>query len=131
MIIKYEFATETISVDVDDEWANILIDLDRVEYNNNHAETRRHCSLDEYDADSNLVPSKTNIEKEYMDREDNERLLAAIEKLEPRQRKLIKDYYFKHMGLEVIAKNEGVSFQAVSQAIHRAEKKLKKLLSDR
>ena len=62
MKIKYEFATETISVDVDDEWANILIDLDRVEYNNDHAETRRHCSLDEYDADGNLVASGVNIE---------------------------------------------------------------------
>ena len=62
MKIKYEFATETISVDIDDEWANILIDLDRVEYNNDHAETRRHCSLDEYDADGNLVASGVNIE---------------------------------------------------------------------
>lgn len=34
MKIKYEFATSFISVDVDDEWTNILIDLDRVEYNN-------------------------------------------------------------------------------------------------
>ena len=102
MKIKYEFATETISVDVDDEWANILIDLDRVEYNNDHAETRRHCSLDEYDADGNLVASGVNIENEYLAREDRERLHAAIEALEPRQRQLIKSYYFKHMGLEDI-----------------------------
>ena len=131
MKIKYEFATETISVDVDDEWANILIDLDRVEYNNDHAETRRHCSLDEYDADGNLVASGVNIENEYLAREDRERLHAAIEALEPRQRQLMKSYYFKHMGLEDIARDEGISFQAVSQAIHRAEKRLKKILSDR
>ena len=116
MKIKYELATETISVDVDDEWANILIDLDRVEYNNDHAETRRHCSLDEYDADGNLVASGVNIENEYLAREDRERLHAAIEALEPRQRQLIKSYYFKHMGLEDIARDEGISFQAVSQA---------------
>ena len=131
MIIKCEVATQTISVDVDEEWANIIIDLDRGEYNNDHTETRRHCSLDVYDVDGNYVASPSDIEAEYLDREDSERLHAAIEQLEPRQRQLINNYYFKHMGLEDIAETEGVSFQAISQAIHRAEKKLKKLLSDR
>lgn len=131
MIIKYEFATETISVDVDEEWANIIIDLDRGEYNNDHTETRRHCSLDVYDVDDSYVASTADIEAEYLQHEDSERLHAAIKRLEPRQRQLINNYYFKHMGLEDMAEIEGVSFQAISQAIHRAEKKLKKLLSDR
>lgn len=45
MKIKYEFANETVEIEVDEEWGNLLIDLDRQEYNNDHAETRRHCSL--------------------------------------------------------------------------------------
>ena len=60
MKIKYEFATETVEIEVSEEWANILIDLDRQEYNN-HKETRRHCSLDAYNLDDSLLPSDADI----------------------------------------------------------------------
>ena len=44
---QYKFATdEVITIEISDEWADILEELDRKEYNNDHAETRRHVSLD-------------------------------------------------------------------------------------
>lgn len=46
MKIKYQFATETVEIEVSDDWGNLVIDLDRQEYNNDHKETRRHVSLD-------------------------------------------------------------------------------------
>lgn len=46
MKIKYEFATETVEVDVSAEMYALHMELNRVEYNNNHRETRRHVSLD-------------------------------------------------------------------------------------
>ena len=46
MKIRYSFVNETISIDVPDDWGEILIDLDRQEYNNDHKETRRHYSLE-------------------------------------------------------------------------------------
>ena len=36
MKIQYKFVNETISIDVPDDWGEILIDLDRQEYNNDH-----------------------------------------------------------------------------------------------
>ena len=36
MKIQYKFVNETISIDVSDDWGEILIDLDRLEYNNDH-----------------------------------------------------------------------------------------------
>ena len=33
MKIKYAFADETVEIEVSEEWGNILIDLDRQEYN--------------------------------------------------------------------------------------------------
>lgn len=44
MKIKYQFATETVEIEVADDWGNLVIDLDRQEYNNDHTETRRHVS---------------------------------------------------------------------------------------
>ena len=43
---KYEFVTEAVEVEISEEWAAVLYELDRREYNNNHTETRRHISLD-------------------------------------------------------------------------------------
>ena len=44
---QYKFATdEVITIEISDEWTDILEELDRKEYNNDHAETRRHVSLD-------------------------------------------------------------------------------------
>ena len=51
MKIKYEFVTGAVEVEVTDDWGTILVDLDRQEYNINHKETRRHCSLDAYNLD--------------------------------------------------------------------------------
>ena len=44
---KYEFATENREIEISEEWMAVLAELDRREYNNNHAETRRHVSLDD------------------------------------------------------------------------------------
>ena len=46
MKIKYEFATETVEIEVTDDWGAIVVDLDRQDYNTDHKETRRHCSLE-------------------------------------------------------------------------------------
>ena len=43
---EYSFSNESEIIEVSDEWADILEELDRIEYNNDHAETRRHVSLD-------------------------------------------------------------------------------------
>ncbi len=36
---------------ISEEWIRILEELDRIDYNSNQTETRRHCSLDAYDPD--------------------------------------------------------------------------------
>ena len=46
MKIKYEFADGDVDVDVPNEWASILVELDRMERNNDKKERRRHYSLD-------------------------------------------------------------------------------------
>ncbi len=95
MKIKYEFATETVEVEVTDDWGSILVDLDRQEYNINHKETRRHCSLDAYNLDNTLFPSDVDVLRDILKAEDDERLHNAIAKLEPRQQKLIWQMFFE------------------------------------
>lgn len=63
MKITYEFATETVEIEVSEDWANLVIDLDRQEYNNNHAETRRHVS---YETENSQLRTKPISEKTFL-----------------------------------------------------------------
>lgn len=128
MKIKYEFATETVEVEVSDELGSIIVDLDRQEYNINHKETRRHCSLEAFDLDGNLLPSKDDVEMEFIRSEENDKLYDAITQLNPRQQKLIKAIYFEDRKVTDLATEEGVHWTAITHAVERALKKLEKLL---
>ena len=129
MKIKYEFADETIEIEVDENWGAVLIELDRQEYNNDHAETRRHCSLEEYNLDGNFVSNGGDVEDAFLISEDNKKLYAAIKKLEPRQQYLIEQVYFLGRKQVDLAAEEGVSHVAITYALQRAVKKLKKFLA--
>lgn len=129
MKIKYEFATETIELEVSEEWTNILIDLDRQEYNVNHKETRRHCSLEAYNLDDNLLASELNVEAEVLKEDKRRELMEAIEKLSPDQRELIQAIFFEGISVSEYARRKGVSQPAVTQRKDTVLKTLKKFLS--
>lgn len=129
MKIKYAFSTETIEVEISEKDANIIIDLDRQEYNVNHKETRRHCSLDAFNLDDALFPSDDNVEAEVAAKDEKRRLYAAIAKLSPRQQYLIRQVYFEGRKYTDIAREEGVDRTAISHATDRALKRLKKFLA--
>ena len=124
----YETNTEAVEIEVDEKWGNIILDLDRQEYNVNHRETRRHCSFDLFSREGCEIPSNTNVLQEILRAEEIDNLYKALRKLEPRQRRLIEQHYFCDISQTKIAEQEGVSPQAVHQSIERAIKKLKKLL---
>ena len=129
MKIKYEFADETVEIEVDDTWGAVLVELDRQEYNNRQAETRRHCSFEACDQDSNQIPSDEDLPSNFEITEKNRKLYLAIKKLEPRQQYLIEQVYFLRRKQKDIAAEEGVSCAAICRALKRAENKLKKFLS--
>jgi len=129
MKIKYEFNNETVTIEVEDQWATVLIDLDREEYNANHRETRRHCSLDALNLDDTLIPADTDVEADTLARFDRERLYDAISELQPQQQELVRHVYFRNEKLADIAREEGVSKMALTNRMKKIyaalEKKLK------
>lgn len=128
MKIKYEFANETVEVEVSEEWGSIVVDLNRREYNTNHRETRRHCSLDAYNLDDNLIPSDENVEEDFLRKEQYERLYAALGKLDPRQRYLVEQVYLRGRKITDIARDEGRHHSSIQETLNRALKNLKKFL---
>lgn len=128
MKIKYEFSNETVEIEVEDRWADVMLELDRQEYNANHRETRRHCSLDALNLDDSFLPSDTDVEGDYIRQAEAERLHAAIAKLSPRQQHLIQQVYFENRSYADIARQEQRDRSTIRKATDAAVKKLKKFL---
>ena len=131
MKIKYEFANEAVEIEVEEKWATIVLDLDREEYNDNHRETRRHCSLDALNLDDALLPSDVDVFEAVADTEGKRNLYQAINKLSPQQRKLIWRIYFQGEHPADIARELGVSKTAIHNRLQRIFCQLQKNLPDR
>lgn len=128
MKYTYHFVNgDSQEIEVTEAQYLILKDADRIEYNNNQTNTRRHISLDMAETDEGMQfadPSSLPIT------ESASRLHAAIEELRPDQQKLIRAIYFEHVSISNYAKQEGVSQPAVTQRLMTAKKKLKEIFLD-
>lgn len=125
MKIKYRFATETVEIEVAEDWGSLVIDLDRQEYNNDHTETRRHVSYDALDFDGDALAAEDPALTSYTEQDD---LRAAIARLTPNQQYIIRAYYFEGRTFTDIAQTLGVGVSSVTRAAERAKKTLKKFL---
>ena len=93
---------------------------------------RRTSSIDEIDDDDcevfmQINPS-LNPEEFALENEKNEIIRNAVEKLKPRQKKVIISIYYKEMTQREVADEMNVSEANISQTLDRALAKLKDLL---
>lgn len=129
MKIKYEFVTGTVEVEVSAEWADVVKECDRVEFNDNQRETRRHTTLNngcdeaEWLACEDYNPCNI-IEVET----EAARVRKAFSKLSPSQKDLIEKVFIEDMSVSAYAELCGVDQSAISHRIATIRKKLKKLL---
>lgn len=130
MKIQYKFASETIAIEVSDEWGEILIDLDRQEYNNDHKETRRHYHMEGcvYEGDDFAVEDQV-LARLLEDDGLLAKLPSAVASLLPRQRRLINQVFVERKTYVAIAREDDVDESAVRKAVGRALKRLEKLLA--
>jgi len=123
MKIQYKFIDEIVEIEVDEDWGNLVIDLDRQEYNNNHTETRRHASLSAMCYEGDYFADDSADLSTYAD------ILAlrdAIKKLPDRQRQIIQLHFFENMGIREIARELGLDHSTVRESLNSAIKNLKK-----
>lgn len=71
---------------------------------------------------------RLDVEQNYIDEEEKRELYSAIAKLTPRQKELVRLFYFDGMTQEEIAKKLGVAQATVSVTLERAIENLKKTL---
>ena len=126
----YHFSNgEIVSIEIPDDWGEILIDMDRQEYNNDHKETRRHYSLEGkvYEG-MDYAAEDSGLEALFVGPTDEERLRTAIQKLDLDQQAMIRAIYFEGVSVNDYAARMGVTQSAISHRLQTVRKKLKKLL---
>ena len=127
--IKYRFADGHIEeLEVEQEIAEALNEIDRKEYNNTQKETRRHVTFDVSEELSWLAVDDQRLTRVLDSATEVTRLHVAISKLSTRQQTLIRDLFFHRKTQAAIAEQLGISQQAVSDQLSTIIKKLKKLL---
>ncbi len=130
--IKYRFADGHIEeLEVEQEIAEALNELDRKEYNNTQKECRRHVLFSgmEYEGD-NLVDPRLNTEQAAIGRIDTRKIRLALQQLRPQQQALIYALYLstKPLSQAEYAAVLGVREDSVKQNAWRARLALKKIL---
>ena len=129
--IQYKFNDGTTKeISITDELYALHLELLQEEKRNHWKETRRHISLEyliEHGADiadhDGGDPLSALIEKT-----DDERIKNALSYLTDKQRALIEKVFYNDLSLREIARQTGISHQALSQQLATIYKKLKKFL---
>lgn len=128
--ISYEIKGNVIEIEVNNDCANVYKEMVKKQENRNRAETRRHQSLElSIKGGYQFRDETADIEEQYIKKEEKKALHRAIKQLLPQQQELIRKIYFENKGVVEIAKEEGVSHQAISDRLKKIITSLKKNLN--
>ena len=129
MQFTYKTATGNITIDVEEEWVAILQDCDREEYNNDHAETRRHYHFEacEYEG-QDYADDDDTIERLLETDAAKRTVLPLLDKLTPAERDVIEGLFYIGLTVSDYAAWKGFAKASVINARDAALKKMKKFL---
>lgn len=123
----YNFSKdEKVTIELDEEWNEILVDLDRQDYNSWHKLSRHTCALEALEATDSYDPEENGPLEAFIRQEDTSRVWAAIHSLKPDLQELIVALFIQGMSGKDYAARKGVSPAAITQKKATALKHLKK-----
>lgn len=130
MHIKLHQPTGITEIVVTEAEGKEIIELNRIEYNDNHRETRRHVSLEAYDPYDTLVKGDTDPYQAAINKEETEQPYDSIRQLKPAQQKLLMKKFWNGMKQVDIAEEEGVTKMAITKRLQTIYDLLKKILQN-
>ena len=126
--IKYHFSDGTTSeIEVTDEFYTLYAELVQQEKRNHWKETRRHISLDYLNENGiNFVSSAADLLSVLIQQEDEKQIHRAMAALSDKQKRLVQAVFYEGKSLREIARQVGISHQALSKQLATIYKKIKK-----
>ena len=129
MKIKYESVTgEVTEIEVEEELAEVYIEIEYNLKKQNQRESRRHVLLSILESRGIQISDKTNIVNEIIDRDKLNNLQIALKRLLPKQQELIFKVFFCEKTIAEIAKEEGVTPKAIRNRLDKIYRKLKEIM---
>ena len=131
MKYTYKFVTgESVGIEVSAELEALLKNEDRLEYNNDHANTRRHVSMNTVQefGGAAFIDTKMDTTAQALKHIERAELLRAMRLLTTEQKLLIWQVFFAERSLRSLSVEMGVSYQAIQNRLEKAIKKLEKNL---
>lgn len=113
-----------IHVDADFDWSQLLKEFDRLEYNNNQTESRRHCSLESYNRNEHLTSDEMDLLEKCLIKE---RWNAVLEHLTAREREVLDLYFCQGYTALEAANLLGVSRTRITNLVASIRNKMKKI----
>lgn len=129
VVITEDMISETVEVE---PWLWLVISKgeERLQYNNEQTETRRHHSYsDQNDKYDTLIADEDALDK-VLSNLEKEAVIKAIHLLEPQQQELIRDVYVKDISMAEIARRDGVYKSSVTKRMNRVLEQLRKNIKD-
>lgn len=133
--ITYEYSKEKVVIteemlsgtDEFESWIWLVINEgeNRLEYNNNQTESRRHYSYSEQNDKRETIIADEDVLEKILHNLEKDELKEAIKKLEPKQQELIYDIYYRGISKSDIARRDGVSKMAITNRVNKVIKRLK------
>ena len=119
----YEFVNETVEIEISEEWAAVLREFDRQEYNNNQKETRRHKGLDLSNEYSRWLEDYSMDPLEIFIRNETEREIELIaeEILTDKQYEIFRLVIINGYSIAEAAILLGHSYQAARALLERSK----------
>ncbi|MDD2373417.1 MAG: sigma-70 family RNA polymerase sigma factor [Syntrophomonadaceae bacterium] len=106
-------------------WPVISQGEDRLEYNNQQTETRRHHSYsNENDKRATLIADEDMMDQLLANLEE-EAVREAIRSLKPRQQELVLDIFYRGLSMAEVARRDGVRKMAISNRMNKIIKRLR------
>ena len=133
MKIKYKFVTgERVEIEVNNEFAEIMIELESKLEKNNRKETRRHENLSSFDKDSKNSDFSADIYGKVLKSLAKDKLYTAVATLTPREQDLVHKLYLGNNPIPQAqyAKHLNIKEKSVQEKSRRIRRKLEKLMKN-
>ena len=123
---RYGFVDGTEEIEISEEWAAVLREMDREELNGNRRETRRHTSLEILDYEGEVFAAAGDAETALLLKESEEEVETALSNLTEIQRRRVK-MRMEGRSYREIAMLENISVMSCQESVMAAAKKIKKI----
>ena len=125
---RYGFVDGTEEIEINEEWAAVLREMDREEEANRKKQTRRHISLDVVDFEGEAFAAPGDAETALLEKESEEKVEKLLSRLTETQRRRV-EMRMEGRTYREIGMLEGINFRRAEKSVNQAREIMKDFFS--